>query len=180
MKKFISIVLIFIYLPTIGEFYLWFIVKQYGIHQEVRQTIKKGLNDEDLVIIVDSSGNNQGIFWIEKGKEFLYKWEMYDVVKTKVIGEKTYYYCLNDTREKQLISTYSKTHNTKSNQDKRIKKIISNEYFPHYLKLSYLRCATDYWFAQLLFCYKSFISNKPSPPPKLSDFVQYTSDTWLT
>ena len=178
MKKISAILLLCFYLPNIGEFYLWFTIKQYGIHQEVRQTIKRGLNEEDLVLIVDSPGNHQGIFWIEKGKEFLYKREMYDVVKSKISGEKTYYYCLNDTKEKQLISDYTKAHDSKSNQDKRLKRIFNNDYFPQYIELPYSKSATNHRFARLLIYYKSFVSSKPSPPPKASDLPQSTLDIY--
>ena len=169
MKKIISIILILIYLPTIGESYLWFLVKKYGIHQEVRQTIREGLKDEDLALIVVSPGNNQGIFWIEKGKEFFYKWEMYDLVKTKVIDGKTYYYCLNDTKEKQLISNYKKTHESKRNQDKNLKRILNPAYFPQCLVILFHHGITNHIFAGLSLYYKSIISNIPSPPPKQPD-----------
>lgn len=59
--------------------------------------------------------------WEEKGKEFYLDGEMYDVAKTKIKNGKTYLYCLNDKKEKQILNELSKAvdgnHNTKQQKN---------------------------------------------------------------
>ena len=56
--------------------------------------------------VISLSGNKE-IYWEEKGKEFMFKGEMYDVVKTKTVNGKVMLYCINDKKEKALVDNYN-------------------------------------------------------------------------
>ena len=89
MKRFISFILLFLFLFVSGGYYLYFRYLQRQIQQEVKTEIRKGLQEEELSVIVSPVHGSQDILWTKKDKEFRYKGSMYDVVRTEVRGQKT-------------------------------------------------------------------------------------------
>jgi len=92
----------------------------------IKEKIVNQLKEEELQVI--SLSDNKEIFWEEDGKEFLFKGEMYDVVKTKSVNGKVMLYCINDKKEMSLIDNYNliTKHNTSS--DKKEKNSIDNSF----------------------------------------------------
>lgn len=72
----------------------------------------------ELIVAEEVAGK---IEWEEKGKEFYLDGEMYDVAKIKIKNGKTYLYCLNDKKEKQILNELSKAvngnHNSKQQKN---------------------------------------------------------------
>ena len=58
------------------------------------------------VFISEEHGNNMQ--WKDDGKEFTLNGEMYDVAKVKKVNGKTVLYCVNDKKEKELLSNFIK------------------------------------------------------------------------
>lgn len=58
------------------------------------------------VIIAEHYGDK--IVWEEKDKEFSIDGVMYDVAGIKKAGDKTYLYCINDKKEKELLDNLVK------------------------------------------------------------------------
>ncbi|PKP23650.1 MAG: hypothetical protein CVU06_07175 [Bacteroidetes bacterium HGW-Bacteroidetes-22] len=167
MKKIISIILISCFLFNICSYQVLFTALQNHIQREIRQKIREGLADDDLTLVMVPEGKKSEIVWLKQDKEFELNGEMYDVVKTKVIDQKRYYYCVCDIKEKQLIANYNKTHNNWRNRTSILKKKIGNPlFFQHLMEID---C---YYFSD--FCAFSkptgiiaYYLNIPSPPPKL-------------
>ena len=83
------------------------------------------MKEEDLIII-SLTDNAHQIFWEEEGREFHYKGEMYDVIKSKTVGGKVLLYCINDKIEKILIDKYNLIANHNSSSDKKGKFSLDN------------------------------------------------------
>ena len=59
--------------------------------------------------------------WKETGKEFFLDGELYDIVKTEIVGTKKFYYVLKDEAEKKLVTEFNhvlKSHQNNSRQSR--------------------------------------------------------------
>ncbi len=83
--------------------------------EAIKEKILSQLKDEELEII-SLNDNHKIIYWEEEGKEFLFKGEMYDVVKRKIINNEVVLYCIHDKKEKMLVDNYNliTEHNSSS------------------------------------------------------------------
>lgn len=84
---------------------------EYKYKKEIKQLIKSGVPEKDLVsfgfhISVINTGAND-FRWIKKN-EFRYKDEMYDIVKTEYRGDSVYYKCIHDLKESKLFSNFDR------------------------------------------------------------------------
>ncbi len=93
--------------------------------QIIKEKILRELKDDALETICLNE-NHQQIYWEDEGKEFLFKGQMYDVVKTKIINGKVVLYCLNDKKEKELIDNYNLITKHNSSSDKKGKNNVDN------------------------------------------------------
>ena len=115
-------------------FYPLFKVLQYKTRREIKMRIKQGVPEEELHMITFAPGEQ--IDWVREGKEFRYKDNMYDIVRTGNSKDTVIYYCVNDTEEKVLFSTLDelvkKDMNEKSgatnNPSKHLLKLLLNLY----------------------------------------------------
>jgi len=62
------------------------------------------------VIIAEQHGDK--IVWEEKNKEFSIDGVLYDLARIEKSGGKTFLYCINDKKEKQLLDNLAKAVNT--------------------------------------------------------------------
>ncbi len=166
MRKYITLLIVPVFLFNIGGYYLWFSVLQYNIQQEVRLEIRKGLQEKDLTLISMPADNKAGFSWIKPGKELRYKGEMYDVVKMRVQNGNKIYYCLNDSKEKQLIAGFHKTHNTKKDSEKKMKRGFNYPFYFQEYTLIKSPSASNIPFANISVSYTSGAIDIHSPPPK--------------
>ncbi len=133
MKKFISILFVTVILFNAGGYFFGYLILRNEIHytvqQKIKYEIKTNLSKNDLSLIIVTPENEDDILWIKAGKEFNYSGEMYDVVRTENKSQGKYYYCIKDTKEKQLIGNYIKMHRSGKN-GKRLSKILNISYIP--------------------------------------------------
>jgi hypothetical protein len=97
-------VLLFLFLFNLVGYYLVFIVVQQEIRQEKINQIKSGVPDNELTIFHFSGSEMKRVKWFEKGKEFLYNNELYDVVRMEMSGQETIIHCISDARETRLFA----------------------------------------------------------------------------
>lgn len=166
MKKYISIIVLLIILFNIGGYYLCFTVLQLKIRTEIKQAIRNGLKDEDLILFEISDNSNPAVHWVESEKEFSFKGEMFDVVRIKKQQNKKLYYCINDRKEEQLILNYRKNHNSEKQTDKKIKTGFNVQFFAQQFVIKNYKYATNIRYPNLIFLYKSNNLDIHSPPPK--------------
>ena len=108
MKKSFSIALLMVFFYGIIGFYVNFQIEQCRVKEEIKEKIINNLPENKLTILKISSCENDKIEWIEQGKEFRYKGEMFDLVKVKKVNGTTIYYCFCDSKESNLISSLDK------------------------------------------------------------------------
>ena len=92
----------------------------------IKGKILNQLKEEELQVI--SLTDNKEIYWEEKGEEFLFRGEMYDVVKTKTVNGKVMLYCINDKKEKELVDNNDLITKHNSSTDKKGKNTIHNSF----------------------------------------------------
>ncbi|NVN93848.1 MAG: hypothetical protein HXX18_01055 [Bacteroidetes bacterium] len=166
MKKYFSILLLNIILFHLGGYYIWYSVLQYASHREIKQEIRRGLKDKDLVLIEISDNNKSSVNWKENDKEFAFNGEMYDVVSIKKLKNKVQYYCINDHREEKLIAEFKKNHNSEKQTDKKIRTEFNVQFFAQLFVIENYKYATKIRYPNLIFLYKSNNLDIHSPPPK--------------
>ncbi|MGI8582792.1 MAG: hypothetical protein ACR2KX_11365 [Chitinophagaceae bacterium] len=125
MLKRLSLIILIVALAYCQVGYYFAMRRSQSMQKDViKQQIFSKLKDVELDII--SPDDNQQIYWEDEGKEFLFKGQMYDVVKTKIINGKVVLYCLNDKKEKELIDNYNLITKHNSSSDKKGKNNVDN------------------------------------------------------
>ncbi len=167
MKKYIPFILLIIILFISNGYHLYFKYLQKNIQYEIKQEIKNGLSEKDFKIIVVSADNAKEIIWIKKNKEFRFKGFMYDIVKTKQLNNKKYYYCINDIKEKNLIANYIRNNRRRNKKIFSLQKILSNKYFPEKFSVNLKVNKADIYYAEYKQLWTSIYLEILSPPPKV-------------
>ena len=125
MKKITAILILL--LLTISHLGYWavFSYKQYQARKEAQYQLLQTLPDNRFEIII-LEDHKQAIIWEEEGKEFYLQGELYDVAKSKIIDGKTFLYCLNDKKEKDIVvkQSFVLKSQLENNGDKKAAKIV--------------------------------------------------------
>jgi hypothetical protein len=124
LKRIISVILLFVFLYNIGGYYIWFKLEQINIKSEIQNTSEV----KTLTLITVSLHGKSDIIWTEENKEFIYHGEMFDVVKVKTDNNSKYYYCINDKKEKQLITDFIKKDCSQKKSENILQKVMDNKY----------------------------------------------------
>ncbi len=122
---------------------------------------------DELSLLVISESQMSKISWKEKNKEFSYHNEMFDVVKLKYVGNKRYYYCIKDSKEKELVFNYLKHCNARKTMEKKIKNTRTSNYLPQYLFVRLYTQVRDFIYTEICENYISRIVDIAVPPPQL-------------
>lgn len=166
MRKLISILILIILIFNIGGYYFCFKILQYKIRCEIKNKILKNVKDQELCLIIINKDNKSDITWYENNKEFKYQGQMYDVVRIKNYNNEKCYYCINDKKEKQLLTNYYKNINLKKNIERKIKNIFNVKYVLRQCTLKNKSIIINRSFSEIVFIYKSNILDIFPPPPK--------------
>jgi len=156
---------------------------QYDARKEMKARIKRNLRDEEMEIVVvpnNKIGTKGSEFKYVKKNEFIYKGNLYDIVRKKTDGNNTIFYCINDKQEEKLFAGLNDHINRNTDQNlpaceqgtptknksTLLSKNIIKEALPE--KPEFLCC--DITQAITYFKYASLIQEQfitvPSPPPK--------------
>ena len=100
----------------------------------MREAVLKMADRKELVCISYTDHQSE-IEWEEKGKEFSFRHEMYDVAFTDTVKGKILLYCADDNKETALIAHYNAT--TKNNSSPNKKSSVLT------FKITDLFCITD-------------------------------------
>lgn len=107
MKRIVAILLLLLYLHNFAGYLAAFCLLQSHVRSDIKRTIKSGLPDNTLTLLVfqtSSLGNDESsVQWLEEN-EFLYRGSMYDVVRARADGDSTYFLCINDVEEERLFA----------------------------------------------------------------------------
>jgi len=171
MKRYTLYISLILILLTSNGYYLYFKYLEHNIKHQIKQEIRKGLNEKDLSLIIVTFKNEDKIIWTEKNKEFKYNGAMYDVVKSKIKNGKKYYYCINDKKENRLVTSF--LHNSKKRNKilLELKNVLSSKYFSNKFSIKIIRNKTDVYYPEKKQFYKTVYLELNSPPPENNCFI---------
>jgi len=164
----------FMLLQAAGYFFV-FKLQQDEIRQKIKQQIKAGVPEEELVLfkISKALANQSRNFWSIPGREFRSNGVMYDVVRQEMHGDSTWYYCLADEKETQLFAHLDAAVKLDMNPNsaqqqklERILRLLGLLYFSHPHDFSVLESAQEVKLAADCFGLKIWIDPPPTPPPE--------------
>ena len=90
--------------------------QQYQIKESVKHELLAKLPESSLEII-DANAHKNDIEWEEQDKEFYLHGQMYDVAFIKIINGKKLIYCLNDSKEEDLLKRFANAVNLGNEQN---------------------------------------------------------------
>jgi hypothetical protein len=90
--------------------------QQHEIKEAATHALLAKLPESSLEII-DANAHKNDIEWEEEGKEFYLHWQMYDVAYIKVTNGKKLLYCLNDSKEADLMKRFASAVNSGNEQN---------------------------------------------------------------
>jgi hypothetical protein len=169
LRKLFPIALLFFIGFSQAGYYVFSIGYQLYLKEQMREAVLKMADRKELVCISYTDHQSE-IEWEEKGKEFSFKHEMYDVAFTDTVNGKILLYCADDNKETALIAHYNAVAKNNSPSNKKNSSLT--------FKMTDLYCinSTVPPFNLVLspfnfFKYNSVpltgISSIASPPPKL-------------
>lgn len=77
---------------------------QWRVRREIKQLIKSGIPERDLIVLRFSGQETERLDWVKKDKEFRFKKTMYDIVRSEISGDSVSYHCIDDQKETRLFS----------------------------------------------------------------------------
>jgi hypothetical protein len=177
MKKNFTLFLLIIFAFDIIGYLVIYDIQRWRIKYTIKEQIRHELPNESLTLIVDSGLDKVAIDWREKN-EFEFKGDMYDVVRTIIKKNVTYYYCIADRAETLLNKQVDQIVNIKLND-----KVKTSKGLTHLIKIiEIVFCHNIYNFTFLLQSEKA-LSQIPyynyhspyieiySPPPEINQQV---------
>jgi len=115
-KAVAALLLTTIFISQVGYYFIY-IIHQHIIKEEIERELLTHIPDSSLeLVIVEDHSNN--LEWEEEGKEFSLNGDMYDVVRIEVKNGKTYLYCINDKKEKEILNNLVKAVNHDSKKER--------------------------------------------------------------
>lgn len=136
MKSIISFILIFgILINSIGNIII-FSIYQSSVRNEIQQDIKSDKSKKKIEILKFSKADLKKRFIrFVKHDEFIFNNQLYDIKNSKVVGDSIFYYCINDTKEKDLIEKFSNDYekNTENKSKSNFAKIITPKLLEYYV-----------------------------------------------
>lgn len=155
----------------------WIVFKlqQTAVRYEVKQQIKAGVPESDLVTlriakVWEETPNAR--FEREHSKEFRFDGEMYDIIRSRDEGDTTVYICIHDVKESGLFADLERLTeeeidqpiNKKSRES--LQQLIAAKYVQKTFSLSFVRSASH--IARLPIKAQLVSENLQidSPPPK--------------
>lgn len=126
----ISLFLIIFLLFQLIGYIVFFKIQQYNIHTEMKQKIGTLIKHQDDIILlkipITIEKNNYAVFQRMQEWEFRYFGYMFDVVSKEIHNDTTWYYCIYDKKETQLLKDLERILKQKNSETKLIKNRIFN------------------------------------------------------
>ncbi len=145
------------------------LVNQAIIRHSIESQIEEMIPDSALVVFFLPEISNGDFCWTRKGREFSYKDEMYDIVRSSVQNGRKVLLCLNDKLEKKLIKDYAKRETDKRHPVRNIRNLnfsCINSANPFIC----LTPAMTYHYVIWTDNFKPEVTEILSPPPEANQF----------
>ncbi len=175
MRRIVALSLLF-FMPFQTAGYLFvFKLQQHEIRQEIKQQIKAGIPEGELVLfkIPKTLASKTRSFWSIPEGELHYNGKRYDVVRQETHGDTIWYYCLADEKETRLFANLDEAVKHDMNQNparqqkrERILQLFGPLFFSHDQDFPFLEPAEQAKLAADCFGLKIWIDPPPTPPPE--------------
>lgn len=137
MKKALSYSLLLLFVFNLLAYYPFYLMKRAEIKREMKQYIKSDNYKKQLTVFTFDKKVYSLLEWEDRGKEFKYLNNMYDVVSKEMDGEKNITIrCIQDKQEGKLLAFLNKQSQENSSSiptkhvAKRLFKMLSFIYLP--------------------------------------------------
>jgi hypothetical protein len=176
MRSVISILLLFLMLLQAAGHLVFFKIQQYEIRCEIKQRIKLGAPDHELVLIkipktLEEKPRN--IFQRIAEGEFRCGGNMYDIIRRETHGDTTWYYCLADEKEAQLFANMDElikqdlSQNAKHKQQMAgLLQWLGSLFFGHHDNAAFVHAVEETESTNYFFRLKIWSSPSATPAPK--------------
>jgi hypothetical protein len=118
-KGLAALLLSILFISQVGYYFIY-TIHQHIIKEKIEKELLTHIPDSSLDVVIAEDWNNK-LEWEEEGKEFSLNGEMYDVARIEVKDGKTYLYCINDKKEKEilnnLVKAVNKNHDSKKERN---------------------------------------------------------------
>ena len=98
-------------------YYFVYTIQQHIIKEEIERELLTQIPDSSLDVVVEEDHSGK-LEWEEEGKEFSLNGDMYDVARIEIKDGKTYLYCINDKKEKEILNNLVKAVNHDSKKER--------------------------------------------------------------
>ncbi|MBL7978177.1 MAG: hypothetical protein JNN12_07530 [Bacteroidetes Order II. Incertae sedis bacterium] len=167
------LILLIVFFPTTTLWILLYHQKSI-IRQEVQTLRIHGIQEKELVLLKFTSLEQKRILRWEHEREFEYRGNMYDIIKTSVEGDTTYYWCWWDEEETEINNKLNSLALYISKEKQTDQQTVVQIY--HYLKTLYFPESTEWiffnkadypqLFSWKVTLYQSFFISPAVPPPE--------------
>lgn len=176
MKIFIPVLLFFMVIQSFGHL-LVFKVQQSQVRREIKQQIKAGVAEKDLVLLKIPKAfeeNSNSVFQRIHSKEFRYKGNMYDIIRQRDHGDTTWYYCIADVKESGLFASlesrirFEMTHNAeRKEQSEQVLRLLTGFYCNDFDNTDAVYFKNELPFTYYNFTVKTWHPLPITPPPQV-------------
>jgi hypothetical protein len=153
-------------------YYAAFLIKRSQMRSEMRSFISSEVGAESLQkLVIPLDQYTASVKFIEK-QEFIYKGELYDMIRVEKSGNNMILSCINDMKEQLLLNSakehFDRNHdqNNSTNKGSSVLKNIIKEACPERISLQAILNFSEYSFKKFTgSLYIPFLA-KHTPPPK--------------
>ncbi|MFH2142658.1 MAG: hypothetical protein ABIJ97_09565 [Bacteroidota bacterium] len=174
MRKFLPILLIVLFASPFVGIYTYLNYQKYVIRKHVKKQIIKGVDKNDLVLLIFTNEEAADKLKWEHSKEFEYKGQMYDIVDRIQRNDTVWYWCWWDYEETDLnkeliyLTDLAMGRNSKDKEkSQEFSNFLKKLYFTDIYNSEIFNTAQKYSFTPLgSINYVSVTLTPPVPPPK--------------
>ncbi len=164
--------LLFMLFQAAGHFFV-FKILQHEIRQEIKQQIKAGVPEAELILLKILEGTPHPAFQRVEEHEFRYDGKMYDIVRQESHGDTVWYYCLADEKETQLFADLDELVKRDMSQNperqqrvERLLNLFGLFFFSRREEVSLVDAVEEMALNNYCFGLKIWIDTPPTPPPE--------------
>lgn len=170
MKKFLSILFLFVFLYNVIGYYAMFGILQ-GINKAgIARSIADNSRDKNIEIIEINKEHLPDLEY--RGKdEIKYKGKLYDIVRSEVSNDFIRFYCINDKNEEHLFAKLLEhiiddIGSIPEKGSKSPKKMLEKDYFSNFFAIKIPVESEHFAYLPITIILKSIIQEVSPPPPK--------------
>ncbi len=168
LKRYVPIFVLLLYAYNLAGYLGFHLARQSAIREEIRTTLRGGFPDSVLTVVgfATSSIRNGSapLKWTDEN-EFRYGDSMYDIVRSYSRGDSTFFVCLNDVDEAQVLASIDRHVDRELNSSGRSALLDSlQDAFKDAMPRSRVTPADLACFGRILNFELNFLSHPPSDP----------------